>query len=169
MTPTPMTRRDFFVKAGGAAAATALGVTAAANPAFAQAANGGAQPTYILEPNGGACTACRQHAKNKVFSTKEATDRYRAHKGCHCTPAEGQALSPEVYAAVFPEQGGVADRRDPRTAEILDKGTIDGTPVPIVAYTAPVLLLAVGGGIWWWMKHRDQEAEPAVVDRGDWK
>jgi len=74
-----------------------------------------------------------------------------------------------VHAAVFPEKGGVADRRDPRTAELLNKGTIDGTPVPIVAYTTPVLLLAAGGGLWWWMEHRDNQAEPAVVDKGDWK
>jgi hypothetical protein len=143
-------------------------VTLGSSPAFAQSTTE-TLPTYALEPNGGACNACRLHAKNKVFGTKDAADKFRAHKGCRCTVIDGQQLSPEVYGAVFPEKDGAADRRDPRTAELLDKGTIDGTPVPVVAYTAPVLLLAAGGGIWWWMKHRDKEVEPAVIDKGDWK
>jgi hypothetical protein len=169
MSATQISRRDFFAKSGTVAAATAAAVTLAANPAFAQD-KAATLPTYALEPNGGACNACRLHAKNKVFGTKDAADRFRAHKGCRCTVIGGQQLSPEIYAAVFPEKNGAADRRDPRTAELLDKGTIDGTSVPVVAYTAPVLLLAAGGGIWWFMKHRDKQVEPAtVVDKGDWK
>jgi hypothetical protein len=169
MTATQISRREFFVRTGTAAAATAAAVALGAGPAFGQDTKGDTLPTYALEPNGGACNACRQHAKNKVFGTNDAAERFRAHKGCRCTTSGGQALSPEVYAAVFPEPDGAADRRDPRTAELLDKGTIDGTQVPIVAYTAPVLLLAAGGGVWWWMKHRDRDVEPAVADRGDWK
>ena len=32
-----------------------------------------------------ACNACKQHALNKIFSSRKAAEKSRAHTGCNCS------------------------------------------------------------------------------------
>jgi hypothetical protein len=108
-----------------------------------------------------ACSACRKHSENKVFATKEAADRERAHKGCKCTIVDGPRLSRTVFDALFadnPRQS--VDRRDPKVADLLANPDAEGVPVPILAPAAPVLL-ALAGGAWWWHSRRNDRAAAA--------
>jgi hypothetical protein len=158
-----LSRRAFLERGAMVAAGAATAVALSGTTAFAQD-TAQTEPTFALAPSGGACNACRGHATNKLFRTEDAANAFRAHNGCRCTTTKGQTISPPVFAAVFGDAGQSADRRDKRTAELLDKGTVDGVPVPVMAATAPVLLLAAGGGIWWWMRHHDKKSEPATVE-----
>jgi hypothetical protein len=170
VTATDLSRRAFLRRGAIAAAGvTAAIVTSGTATAGAQT-DAKTQPTFALTPNGGACNACRQHATNKVFPTADAASTFRAHKGCRCTPGEGTTVSPAVYAALF--QGGAQsqDRRDPETAELLDKGTVGGVEVPVFTYAVPAVLVAGGGGLWWWMRRHDRKVAPVEpTDHGDWR
>ncbi len=146
----------------------------------AESAGGGTVETFALDPVGGgsscrggtgngtcaACTACKKHAENKIFKTKEAADKFRAHPGCRCQVTAGQVVDTDVAAAVF-AKGDVADKRDPETGGLLAPGS--GVTVPVMAATLPVI--AVGGGAlgYYLMRRHDRAAAPAEVDRGDWK
>jgi hypothetical protein len=165
--------RRAFLGRGAAMAAAGAAVAVVGNAAMPAIAGADEKtfPTFALTPNGGACGACQKHAANKVFRTSDAAERLRAHKGCRCTIIAGPALTPPIHDAVFRGTGEVADRRDPRVAEILDKGTINGVPVPVLAIGAPIIL-GVGGGLayWFWRRHeRTTELATAPVDRGEWK
>jgi hypothetical protein len=48
-----------------------------------------------------ACKACHKHAKNKMFATRRAANRHRAHKGCRCKVVRGGKLEVEVWAELF--------------------------------------------------------------------
>lgn len=179
MTDHTVSRRAFFGQAAAATAAAGVGVALMTSPA-------GAAPstveTFALDPVGGgsscrggtgrgtcaACTACRQHAANKVFRTLEAADQNRAHRGCRCEVVPSDAVDTDVAAAVF-VNGDVADKRDPSTGGLLAPGS--GVTVPVMAATLPVL--AVGGGAlaWYLMRRHDRAAAPADVDvdNGDWR
>ena len=165
-----LSRRAFLQRGAGAAAAgTALAVLGSTGLAGAQETKEPTAPTFALAPNGGACNACRQHATNKVFRTETAANTYRAHKGCRCTVTGGQELTLPAFAAVFGDSGEHVDRRDPKIAELLDKGTLDGTPVPVLAIGAPILLAVGGGAAYWFWRRQHREPAGAGVDHGDWK
>ena len=196
MDQQPLSRRAFLGRAAVAAAAAGVGValtTSAAGAADkpspakkeapsvpAESAGGGTVETFALDPVGGgsscrggtgkgtcaACSACKKHAENKIFKTKEAADKFRAHKGCRCQVIAGQAVDTDVAAAVF-AKGDVADKRDPETGGLLAPGS--GVTVPVMAATLPVI--AVGGGAlgYYLMRRHDRAVAPAEVDRGDWK
>jgi hypothetical protein len=113
-----------------------------------------------------ACNACINHGKNKVFATKEAADRDRAHKGCKCTVAEGPALSRPIYDALFTEnKHDSVDRRDPKVASFLQNPDAESVPVPILAPAVP-LVIAVAGGAWWWHARRNARIASASGDGG---
>jgi hypothetical protein len=136
--------------------------------------------TFALDPVGGgsscrggtgngtcaACAACKKHAENKIFRTKDAADKYRAHRGCRCQITAGQVVDTDVAAAVF-AKGDVADKRDPETGGLLTPG--HGVTVPVMAATLPVI--AVGGGAlgYYLMRRHDRTVAAVDVDRGDWK
>ena len=70
-----------------------------------------------------ACKACHKHAKNKMFATRRAANRHRAHKHCKCKIVKGGKLKNEVWSDLF---GGLenprrrtVDRRDRRVRRIL--------------------------------------------------
>lgn len=169
MGETHLSRRAFLRRGAGVA------VAGAAAAVLGNGAVAGAQeseptaPTFALSPNAGACSACQKHAKNKVFRTEDAANSFRAHKGCHCTIGTGQELTLPVFAAVFGDKGQSADRRDPKTAELLDKGTIDGANVPVLAIGAPIILAVGGGTAYWFWRRQHRETAGATVDHGDWK
>jgi hypothetical protein len=170
VTTADLSRRAFLRRGVIAAAGvTAAVVTSGAATAGAQS-DEKTQPTWALSPNGGACNACRQHAANKVFPTADAADTFRAHRGCRCTPVDGQQVSAPVHAALFEGGAQSVDRRNPRTAELLDKGTVGGVEVPVFTYAVPAVLVAGGGGLWWWMRRHDRKVAPAEpTDHGDWR
>jgi hypothetical protein len=122
MSGRALSRRVFL---GRGAAALSGAVAAVALQANGASAAESTTPTFALTPNGGACAACRNHAANKVFRTNDAANTFRAHHGCHCSVVRGPSLTPPVFSAVFGDAGQSADRRDPRTAELLDRGTVD--------------------------------------------
>jgi hypothetical protein len=171
MSETAHLSRRAFLRRGAtvAVAGTAVAVFGSNAVAGAQETKEPTAPTFTLTPNGGACNACRQHAKNKVFRSDKAADTYRAHKGCHCTVGAGQELTLPVFTAVFGDAGQHADRRDPKIAELLDKGTLDGAPVPVLAIGAPILLAAGGGAAYLWWRRQHREPAGAGIDHGDWK
>jgi len=71
------------------------------------------------------CTACRHHARNKLFATSKAADKVRAHKGCKCKVVRAAPVSPATYEALFGSPGNLkqvsVDRRDPEVRAILLK------------------------------------------------
>ena len=69
------------------------------------------------------CKACHAHGKNKMFATRRAAERNRAHAGCKCKVVRGGTLDAATWAALF---GGlkkpkrrVVERRSKRTKQIL--------------------------------------------------
>jgi|SRR5687768_9708752 len=69
------------------------------------------------------CKACHKHAKNKMFPSRRAANRNRAHAGCKCKVVRGGKLDVEVWAALFgglknPKRAQV-DLRSRRTHKIL--------------------------------------------------
>ena len=177
-----VTRRGFLRLGAATAVAAGAVATLGSGTAFAQTDGGDAVQTLQLDPTGGgsscrhghgngtcaACNACKGHAKNKVFRTSDAADANRAHTGCRCAVVKGQTLPTPIADAVF-GKSDVVDRRDPKVADLLDNGTVGGVEVPVFAAGAPILL-AVGGGVGYWLwrrKHRDPVT--ADVDQGEWK
>ncbi len=71
------------------------------------------------------CTACRHHARNKLFATSRAADRVRAHKGCKCRVVRAAPVSADTYQALFGSPRNLkqvsVDRRDPEVRAILLK------------------------------------------------
>jgi hypothetical protein len=80
------------------------------------------------------CTACRHHARNKLFATSKAADRVRAHKGCKCKVVRAAPVSPATYEALFGSPGNLkqvsVDRRDPEVRAILLKDSKRETRTP---------------------------------------
>jgi hypothetical protein len=172
-------RRNFLRLGASATAATAALAVLGPRVAFADT---GTAPTFKLDPTGGgsscrggkgnggcaSCNACKHHAGNKVFKSKGAAGTLRAHKGCRCTVVAG----PDVPQAVFDQaflNGDVVDRRDPKIAQLLDTTTASGVEVPVLAATAPALLVAGGAVGYWFWKRKHVEPVGADADRGDWK
>jgi hypothetical protein len=50
------------------------------------------------------CKACHHHAANRLFATRTAADRGRAHPGCKCTIVRTRAVSPVQWQALFGHQ-----------------------------------------------------------------
>jgi hypothetical protein len=72
------------------------------------------------------CKACHRHAKNKLFATRRAANRNRAHKGCKCKVVRGGTLDAATWSALF---GGLnkpkrfkVDRRSRRVHSLLVLG-----------------------------------------------
>ena len=160
----PLTRRGLLATgvAGAASLALAAGPVAADEPTMG---------TIALDPTGGsgkcrsncaACSACIAHAANKLFSTKQAAESFRAHKGCRCTLVEGQSLSEAVYKQLF-ANGDVADRRHTDTIKLLG-AQVEQHSVPMVAGVVPAAVLAVGAaGILWEMHRRFAPTNEVVL------
>ena len=72
------------------------------------------------------CKACHNHAKNKIFATRRAADRGRAHPGCKCKVVRGGMLDEATWSALFGgskiPQRRVVDRRKTRTRRVLRNG-----------------------------------------------
>lgn len=58
------------------------------------------------------CKACHKHAKNKLFPSRRAANRNRAHAGCKCKVVRGGKLDVETWAALF---GGL---KNPKRAQV---------------------------------------------------
>jgi hypothetical protein len=143
-------------------------------------AGGDTVETFALDPVGGgsscrggtgagtcaACSACKKHAENKIFRTKDAADKYRAHPGCRCQVVAGQVVDTDVAGAVF-AKGDVADKRDPETGGLLTPGS--GVTVPVMAATLPVIAAGGGALAYFLMRRHDREVAPAEIDQGDWR
>lgn len=71
------------------------------------------------------CTACRRHARNKIFATAKAADNVRAHKGCKCRVVRAASIPVATYEALFGQPGNLerlsVDRRDAEVRAILAK------------------------------------------------
>ena len=121
-------------------------------------------PKGTVVKSGGcpACNACKPHAKNKLFSSAEAADARRAHKGCLCTVVDGPVLASEVFDSVFVDSDS-CDRRDPRVAAILTGGTVDPVPVPMIAGIAVPVVLVAAGGIGYAIWRRNQRRLDAAT------
>jgi hypothetical protein len=66
------------------------------------------------------CKACEHHAANKLFTTRRAADKHRAHTGCKCTIARVK-VDAITWAALFGAAGAhtVVDRRWSSTKQSL--------------------------------------------------
>jgi hypothetical protein len=75
---------------------------------------------FVLVPGRQVCNACKQHAANKLFASRDAV--VRAHEGCDCQVGTLN-LPREVWLALFQPPGlpatSAVDRRDPRVGQIL--------------------------------------------------
>ena len=47
------------------------------------------------------CNACKQHARYRIFPTREAADRNRAHTGCNCCIVGRGTLPYAVWVGLF--------------------------------------------------------------------
>jgi hypothetical protein len=111
-----ISRRGFLV---GSAPALAI-LLSGARPAWA---GPNRRPYYVLEAEWGprrrcsgpeahkpdtchGCSACHAHAKNKLFATRSAADRGRAHPGCKCKVVRGGTLGLLTWADLF---GGLSN------------------------------------------------------------
>lgn len=47
------------------------------------------------------CNACKAHARNRLFPTREAADRNRAHTGCNCGIVRRGKLPYVVWVGLF--------------------------------------------------------------------
>jgi hypothetical protein len=97
-------RRTVLAGVGASVAAYLLGL-----PVLASAAN--RVPVWRLDavhsagpgaysPGCTGCHACRNHALNRVFASKEAAAKGRAHDGCNCKVVRG-SISATDYTAIF--------------------------------------------------------------------
>lgn len=130
-------RRSFITRAGaaGAALAATFGL-----PAGAMAGGGrNRRRIYRLAPKGSkyrcrkgahdcsACKACKRHAKNKLFASKDAAEmeKFRAHPNCRCGVKKGRKLPRDVWQDLFHPKSGnkhmVVDKRDRRVHRILNE------------------------------------------------
>ena len=94
-----LSRRDALVRG----ALVLVGVGSAVHPGSAWAAR---RPTvgvaYRLEAtNRCDCSACQRHAAHKLFATRAAADRGRAHPGCKCAIKKAAPLSKAQWEALF--------------------------------------------------------------------
>ena len=56
-----------------------------------------------------ACNACKRHALNKIFSSREAADTFRAHPGCNCKIVEEKINWRNYVGSFWPSsKGGTA-------------------------------------------------------------
>jgi hypothetical protein len=83
------------------------------------------KPEKAKPANCHGCRACHRHAKNKIFATRRAANRNRAHPHCRCKVVRGGTLDNATWAALF---GGLnhpkvlkVDRRTKRTHRILTR------------------------------------------------
>lgn len=141
--PDSISRRQ-FLKESAPVAILGSGVLLSEAPAFARPAKKKRRAKkkryYVLKPEWNrsrscnvnerkkargchGCKACHAHGKNKMFATRRAADRRRAHKGCKCTVAVGGELKVETWSKLF---GGLrspkrlsVDKRSRRTKMIL--------------------------------------------------
>jgi hypothetical protein len=69
------------------------------------------------------CVACQRHAVNKLFATRAAADRGRAHPGCQCEVVRGARLPRSQWNRLFGASSRLkyasVDRRSARTRRIL--------------------------------------------------
>jgi hypothetical protein len=122
-----MSRRRFLV--GGAPVVALLIGSVPAWGANKRKKGPGKKAFYVLEPEYDdsascrvperrkgdgchGCKACHKHAKNKMFPSRRAADRNRAHAGCKCKVVQGGKLDAEIWAALF---GGL---KNPKRAEV---------------------------------------------------
>jgi hypothetical protein len=103
-------------------------------------------------PRCASCSACVSHAANKLFSTKEAADSGRAHKGCNCAIVSGQALTQGNHKELFATLESV-DRRSTATAGVL-ASNVEQHSVPMFVGTAPALVLGSGAAATLWIVRR---------------
>lgn len=124
-----ITRRQVLVRSGATLAGAILG-----GFKHSVSAKPGPVPVYHLTPFydedpeadhcGGcrACTACINHADNKIFATAQAAEDGRAHANCDCRVVDGE-LPYGAYVALFGNPGRLrrqsVDRRWPWVEPIL--------------------------------------------------
>lgn len=138
--PESISRRGFFARSAPVAAALAPAALLQA-PAFGKKRTL-KKKYFVLQPEWAtsrncnvqeskkpddchACNACHKHAKNKMFATRRAADRHRAHKGCKCKVVPGGKLEVSVWAELFdgldnPKRRAV-DRRKKGIKKILSR------------------------------------------------
>jgi hypothetical protein len=79
------------------------------------------------------CKACHHHAANRLFATRVAADRGRAHRGCKCAIVRSRALRPAQWVALFGHQRklrhSTADRRWASTKRALKHAARAKKPV----------------------------------------
>ncbi len=70
------------------------------------------------------CRACRRHARNKVFATREAAISGRAHANCHCVVVRTSLRATthgRLFGPVDARDRDVVDRRWPWVRKALGK------------------------------------------------
>lgn len=106
----------FDRRAALGAFASVVGVAAVGLPGLAQAADRVTvwrlDAVHRQGPGGyskgcAGCNACRNHARNKVFATREAADSTRAHTNCNCRVIK-TSVSAKTYTRFF----GSVDKPD---------------------------------------------------------
>jgi hypothetical protein len=136
-----LTRGQLLRRGGVAAAGVAVfGAAAGASEAEARHRKGKKKKwVYRLVPRDKGCTkrenrkrlcacnACYQHAKYKLFPTKDAADGNRAHPRCNCRIKKAGKLKHSTYVALFGGTGKKikrysVDRRKRRTKRLLRRG-----------------------------------------------
>ena len=155
MANTELTRRALF----GVAAASVGSLMIVADPAAA----GTPVATFALDPTTGgkcapnctSCSACIDHAANKLFKSSAAADAGRAHPGCNCAIIAGQSLSAGVLAKIF-AAADAADRRTPAIAALLS-AEVEQHSVPMVSGLVPVTVLGAGACGILWIAHRRRD------------
>ena len=119
--PDQISRRDLLIRGG----AVAVAVGAVVYPGMARA---GRDPAvgiaYQLRATDQCCcVACRGHAANKLFATREAAEHSRAHPGCRCTVVRSAPLGKERWVELFGSASELrrtaADRRWPSSRRAL--------------------------------------------------
>ncbi len=108
-------RRFLLLGAGGAAAAIAGGGSAgAADPEFATVWRLSADWGYPVPPKSRTrclCSACRAHAANKIYLSRDEAIAGRIHPCCVCQPYSIQLLTTDVAALAALTTAGSADLR----------------------------------------------------------
>jgi hypothetical protein len=61
-----------------------------------------------------ACHACKNHALNKIFSSREAAEKFRAHTGCNCSIVEEKINRRNYVVAFWPNSKGGTKAYDKR-------------------------------------------------------
>jgi hypothetical protein len=85
----PSIKRRVFLKlmaVAGLAGPAALSSGCGSSGGGSSSADGSKVVAYKLSRRGQeACSACRSHAENKLFLTRDYADGNRAHAGCNCS------------------------------------------------------------------------------------